>query len=115
MEVKDRNGQNAAKKTLLLITCILLEIMPLGVQTVSFKFSLKISNIYKLQVEYGRIICLIFLALKSDACSGAGKPNPKPKPTPKPKSTTQKPGSGDSGNDDYGDYYQKFVLLLFSL
>jgi len=43
--------------------------------------------------------------LKSDACSG--KPNPKPKPTPKPKpkSTTQKPGSGDSGNDDYGDYY----------
>jgi len=43
--------------------------------------------------------------LKSDACSGAGKPNPKPKPTPKPKSTTQKPGSGDSGNDDYGDYY----------
>ena len=61
---------------------------------------------YYLQVEYGRIICLIFLALKSDACSGAGKPNPKPKPTPKPKSTTQKPGSGDSGNDDdYGDYY----------
>ena len=52
------------------------------------------------------MFCLIFLALKSDACTGAGKPNPKPKPTPKPKSTTQKPGSGDSGNDDdYGDYY----------
>ena len=86
------------------------------------KFQIQSKNIQHLQItsriwqnKFILIFCLTFLALKSDACSGAGKPNPKPKPTPKPKSTTQKPGSGDSGNDDYGDYYQKFVLQLFFL